>query len=239
MGTFDAGTLEGPTPSRFIFRTTVHGRVTGTATIGGKPYAMALKRSSFGRDGLNLEAEKGMTEGRASTPNKFYTVANRFNFSFNWGYVSHRHIAYFSSGRMPVRARGLNRFLPTLGTGRYEWKGFLTRNQHPHQSDPPSGVIVNWNNQSAPGFMHGDDEQEGYGSVQRVEELKHNLGLHKLTLEQVVGAMNKAATTDLRAAYVWPDIARILAGGPAPDARTARRRRSSPPGRSTARRAWT
>jgi hypothetical protein len=183
---------------------------------------MSRKRSSYGRDGLNLAAMKAMTEGKASTPDKFYSAANRFNFSFNWAYVSRQHIAYFSSGRLPERTRGLNRYLPTLGTGRYEWKGFLSRNQHPHQSDPPSGIIVNWNNQSAPGFMHGDNEQEGYGSVQRVELLKRNLGKRQLTLEKVVGAMNKAATTDLRATDVWPDVARILAGGPPPDPRTAR-----------------
>ncbi len=162
-----------------------------------------------------------MTEGQASTPDKFYTTANKFNFSFNWGYVSRQHIAYFSSGRLPIRAKGLNRFLPTLGNGDYEWKGFLSRDEHPHQADPPSGVIVNWNNQSAPGFMHGDDEQQGYGSVQRVELLKRNLGSGQLTLEKVVGAMNKSATTDLRATDVWPEIAKVLAGGPAPDARTA------------------
>ena len=31
----------------------------------------------------------------------------------------------------------------------------------------PGGLLLNWNNRSAPGFMHGDDEP--YGSVQRVE----------------------------------------------------------------------
>ena len=31
----------------------------------------------------------------------------------------------------------------------------------------PGGLLLNWNNQSAPGFMHGDDE--AFGSVHRVE----------------------------------------------------------------------
>ena len=31
----------------------------------------------------------------------------------------------------------------------------------------PDGLLLNWNNQSAPGFMHGDDDP--YGSVHRVE----------------------------------------------------------------------
>ena len=66
-----------------------------------------------------------------------------------------------------MRARGLDRRLPTLGTGDYEWKGFLSRNEHPHGVGGPDGLLLNWNNQSAPGFMHGDDEP--YGSVQRVE----------------------------------------------------------------------
>ena len=39
----------------------------------------------------------------------------------NWGYGE--SIAYFSSGYLPVRAEGLDRRLPTLGTGEYEGNG--------------------------------------------------------------------------------------------------------------------
>ena len=82
--TFNAGML-GTTP--LIYNVSVHGNVFATATVGGKPYALSLKRSTFGRDGLNLAALKDMTEGKATTPSKFWKIANQFGFTFNWVYV--------------------------------------------------------------------------------------------------------------------------------------------------------
>jgi acyl-homoserine lactone acylase PvdQ len=209
---FNAGTL-GTTP--LIYNLTVHGPVFATATVGGKPYALSRKRSTFGRDGLNLAALKDMTEGKATTPSKFWKIANEFGFTFNWAYVSRKKgTAYFSSGYLPKRAKGLDRRLPTLGTGKYEWKGFLTTSQHPHDVTGPDGLLLNWNNRSAPGFMHGDDEP--YGSVQRVEMFNRFPQAVKITDD--VGIMNRAATQDLRSP-VWPIVSRVLKTGTAPTPR--------------------
>jgi acyl-homoserine lactone acylase PvdQ len=184
------------------------------ATDDAKPYALSREPSTFGRDALNLGALKGMTEGDASTPKKFWKTANKFGFTFNWAYTSRGKTAYFTSGRLPERSRGLDRRLPTLGTGKYEWKGFLSRNEHPHAVGGPNGLLLNWNNQSAPGFMHGDDEP--YGSVHRVELFDQWPRKAKIT--DNVGIMNRAATEDVRSP-VWPIVSRVLASGPAPNAR--------------------
>ena len=98
LADFDAGLLAG---RPLQYKTSVHGPVIGTATVGGKPYALARKRSTFGRDALNLAALKDMTEGKASTPRRFYRAANQFGFTFNWAYASRRGTANFSSGRLP------------------------------------------------------------------------------------------------------------------------------------------
>jgi len=206
---FFAGTLNG-VPLRYP--TSVHGNVTGTATVNGQPVALTLQRSTFGRDSLNLAALKDMTDGVASTPEKFFDVANQFGFTFNWGYASRTDTAYFSSGRLPVRARGLDRRLPTLGTGAYEWKGFLREREHPHGVKGPHGLLLNWNNQSAPGFMHGDDEP--YGSVHRVELF--DKFPHDVTLADDVSVMNRAATEDTRS-LVWPVVSEVLRKGPPPN----------------------
>jgi acyl-homoserine lactone acylase PvdQ len=211
LADFDAGLLAGR-PLRY--KTSVHGPVIGTATVGGKPYALARKRSTFGRDALHLAALKDMTEGKASTPRRFYRAANQFGFTFNWAYASRRGTANFSSGRLPERPRGLDRRLPTLGTGRYEWNGFLSQSEHPHAVSGPGGLLLNWNNRSAPGFMHGDDEP--YGSVQRVELLDRYP--RKVTLEKNVGVMNRAATEDVRSP-VWPVVSKVLRTGQAPNPR--------------------
>jgi acyl-homoserine lactone acylase PvdQ len=206
---FTAGVLQGTT---LQYHVSVHGQIIGTATIGGKPYALARKRSTFGRDALNLGALKDMTDGKATTPQKFWDTANQFGFTFNWAYASRQNTAYFASGYLPRRARGLDRRLPTLGNGHYEWNGFLSEDEHPHAVGGPNGLLLNWNNHSAPGFMHGDDEP--YGSVQHVELF--NRFPAKVRLPDVPSVMNRAATEDDRA-LVWPLISRVLRSGPAPN----------------------
>lgn len=210
---FNAGTLAS-TP--VVYPVSVHGPMIGTATSEGIPVALTRKRSTFGRDGLNLVALKGMTEGDAETPESFYETANNFGFTFNWGYVSRSNIAYFASGYLPVRPPGLDRRLPTWGTGEYEWQGFLAEDEHPHASTGPDGRLLNWNNQSAPGFMHGDTTP--FGSVHRVEGFDQFAD--RSELREVVGVMNRSATEDVRST-VWPVISEVLGGGEAPNALAA------------------
>ncbi|HYN34417.1 MAG TPA: penicillin acylase family protein [Ilumatobacteraceae bacterium] len=205
---FEAGTLAG---EPIVYPTSVHGPVVGTATSDGRPVALTSKRSTFGRDSLNLAALKDMTEGDADTPETFFESADKFGFTFNWGYANREGIAYFASGLLPIRAEGLDRRLPTLGTGEYEWQGFLEQDDKPHTDGSPTGRLLNWNNQSAPGFMHGDDNQ--YGSVQRVENFDQ--WPDQVDLAGVVGVMNRAATEDVRST-VWPVISDVLLGGDAP-----------------------
>jgi len=205
---FDAGVL-GDTP--LVYPVSVHGPVIATATSEGRPVALTSKRSTFGRDGLNLGALKDMTEGDADTTENFFESANKFGFTFNWGYANREGIGYFASGSLPVRPEGLDRRLPTLGTGEYEWQGFLDQDDHPHADGHPTGRLLNWNNQSAPGFMHGDGTQ--FGSVHRVEGFDQ--WPDQVDLAGVVGVMNRSATEDVRST-VWPVIRDVLATAEAP-----------------------
>jgi acyl-homoserine lactone acylase PvdQ len=180
------------------------------------PVALARQSSTSGRDALNLIALKRMTEGVATTPEAFMETASLFQFTYNWGWVGRDGVAMFSSGRLPVRAEGLDRRLPTLGTGAYEWTGFLDRDDHPHAVGHSSGAMLSWNNQAAPGFVHGDRGE--HGSVDGVQ-LLDRLGPRN-DLAGVVGVMNLAAT-QARTALVWPTISQTLAATPAPSALAA------------------
>jgi acyl-homoserine lactone acylase PvdQ len=220
MTTFDAGVLHGAggqPDQEVVYRQTMHGPVSGTVTVNGKPYAITTQRSTRGREPASAIGFELLNENKAHGPSSFQRIANKIEYTFNWFYVDDEHVSYFSSGRLPIRAPGTDPSLPTLGTGQWEWRGFLDQDAHPHGSDPDLGLFLNWNNKQAPGWGAADDNW-GFGPVQHVQLFAPFN--RRSRLEDVASVMNKAATQDDRAVLVWPIIARVLATGPAPDART-------------------
>jgi acyl-homoserine lactone acylase PvdQ len=139
---------------------------------------------------------------------------NQLEFTFNWSYVDVRNIALFSSGRLPIRALDVASGLPTDGTGAHEWSGFEPLAAHARGVNPPSGTILNWNNKPALGFSASDDNW-GFGPVQRVQLLQAQVAKRKVhTLASLAGAMNAAATQDLRTVQVLPTLERVLGNAP-------------------------
>ena len=161
-----------------------------------------------------------LNDGQVNSPQTFLKAASNIEFTFNWFYVDAHHQAFFSSGRLPVRAPGTNPTLPTYGTGQYEWRGFLTPAQHPHAIDPANATLINWNNQPAPGWGAASDNW-GEGPIDHVLLLSGGVNGDQIQPQDLVGAMNNAATQDPVGALVWPVIKQVLAGGPAPDALSA------------------
>ena len=219
MGTFDAGVVKGSPDYQMIFRTTVHGPVLGYAQSGAQKVAISVKRSTRGRELISARAFEDLNKARVHSAKQFTQVMNQVEFGFNWTYVDNRDIAYFSSGRLPIRPASVDLGLPTNGDGDYEWRGFLSQKAHPQAINPAGGVLVNWNNKPAHGFAAADDHWS-YGSLQRVQLLSDALaGIGKYSPASVVAAMNTAATQDFRVLKVLPSIADVLAGTTAPSAR--------------------
>jgi acyl-homoserine lactone acylase PvdQ len=124
MKTFFAGTLAATStePEKAVtFKETVHGPVSGTVTVGGKPYAVSNMRSTRGRESIGGFIGSALNSSIRSQRD-FRRAAGSFGFTFNLFYVDHRDIAFFSTGRLPIRAPGTNPSLPTLGTGEYDWR---------------------------------------------------------------------------------------------------------------------
>jgi acyl-homoserine lactone acylase PvdQ len=220
MGSVDAGTIKGE--GRVRYRTTVHGPVTGYATAGGRRVAISRRRSSFGRDILFQLPFRDATLNRISGTRSFIRSFARSPFTFNVGYADDRDIAVFSAGRLPQRDPRVDPRLPTLGTGGYEWKGFLPAAAHPQQVNSPRGALLNWNNKPAPGFGSADNNWS-YGSLHRVGMLEAGIARRAThDLASVTGAMNAAATQDLRSVALTDPVSRLLRGGAAPSARAQR-----------------
>jgi acyl-homoserine lactone acylase PvdQ len=219
MGHIVAGTVAGV--GRIDYRTTIHGPVLGYATSGGKRVAISFDRSSHGKDILWQLMFKRMTDGKVTGLKSFYAAAATSPFTFNVGYADDRNIATYSAGALPIRDPRVDPRLPTIGTGQYEWKGLLKPMAHPHQANPASGMLVNWNNKPAKDFGSSDSEWT-YGSIQRVQMLRAGLAKQQTqSLATVVSAMNAAATQDIRVdGTVMDGINAVLSGSAAPSARS-------------------
>jgi acyl-homoserine lactone acylase PvdQ len=221
MRRFVAGTLkaQGQPDQEVAYYETTHGPVVGYATVDGKRVAISAQRSTRGRELLSLRAFHDLNTGRVASAKDFLSTMNAVEFSFNWFYADDRDIALFSSGRLPIRAPGTDSALPTVGTGDFEWRGFLPFARHAQGINPPSGAILNWNNRPA-ADVGAADSNFSYGSVHRVDLLRAAVaGRRRHSLATLTGAMSKAATQDLRVARVWPTIRAVLQTGPAPSAR--------------------
>jgi acyl-homoserine lactone acylase PvdQ len=221
MSAFDAGVLKGTAEEadrEIVFRETVHGPVIGYArTEDGTRVAISRKRSTRGRELLSALAFQDLNTNRVHDAQSFFRAMNQLEFTFNWFYADNRDIAMFSSGRLPIRAANVGSGLPTKGTGEYEWHGILPLTRHARGINPKSGVILNWNNKPARGFSSSDDNWS-FGPVQRVQLLRNAVARQKMhTLASLTGAMNRAATQDLRTVAVLPVLEQYL-GGTAPSA---------------------
>ncbi len=220
MDLLDAGTLRsaGRPDERIRLLLTAHGVVQGFATVGGRRVALAQQRSTRGRDLLSARALFAMNTGAVTSAASFTKAAGQIEPMFNLFYADDRDIAHVTVGRLPIRASGTDPALPTIGTGEYDWRGFLRANEHPQTVNPASGAILDWNSKPARGWGAADGNWS-YGSVQRKDLLTAALGTGKRDAAQLVAAANKAATQDLRVVEVWPAIADVLATGPAPGRR--------------------
>jgi acyl-homoserine lactone acylase PvdQ len=222
MGHFDAGTLNGQPVS---FLTTVHGPVVGYARVRGRTVAISSKRSSRGKDVLDQLFFRRLSNGSVKNPQDFFRAAAETPQTFNSFYIDSKHIAEYTSGRLPIRNPAVDPGLPTKGTGQYEWRGFLKPMAHIHGKDNKQGFLTNWNNGAARGFGAADDEWMRNGSVGRVNLLNYNLKRlakkGKWSPATVTSAMNAAATQDVRAIVMVPLLAKLLRGSTAPSPQAA------------------
>jgi hypothetical protein len=159
------------------------------------------------------------------TPREFIDAACRIDYTFNWFYLNGERIAYFNSGKHPVRSRLVDPSFPAFGEKRYEWRDYqpglhdadkLPCRQHPQAID--QRFFTNWNNKQARGFRAADD-RFNWQSLDRVLPLTERVrrgirGSRKMSLAELVSAMEDAGTVDLRGEEILPWILRVLARRP-------------------------
>jgi acyl-homoserine lactone acylase PvdQ len=195
------------------------GLVAGRGTYKGKPVLYTVLRSTYEHEVDSALGFSAFNDPDAiHSPQDFQRAASQIGYTFNWFYVDSRHIAYFNSGNNPVRAKGTTGQLPMASTK--EWRNFnpdlntadyTPFSQHPQVIDQP--VLTSWNNRQAPGFAGADSNV--FSSVFRSQMLDRQIaqrlkGGHKLTLPELVDAMEVAGTVDLRGMTTLPLALRVL-----------------------------
>jgi acyl-homoserine lactone acylase PvdQ len=218
MQFFDAGSLDG---KEITFYRTVHGPVTGYARVHGRLVALSRKRSSYGRDTLDLLLYRDLTTEHVHNAHQFLRAANQTPQTFNSFYVNDKDVAMFTSGLIPIRPRNVDPALPIDGRGQEEWRGYVSFKNHMQAINPRSGEVVNWNNRMQDGYWAPDDKWS-LGTVHRVQLLLRDLG-HSSTYTPaaITSAMNEAATQDVREVLIEPLLSRLMRTARAPNARAA------------------
>ena len=196
------------------------GIVTGYAKVHGKPVAYTQLRSTYFHEVDSAGGFEAFNDPDAmKSPQDFQKAASLIGYTFNWFYVDDKHIAYFNSGNNPLRHPGITGQLPT--PAKYEWQGYdpatwtakyTPFSQHPRLIDTQD-YITSWNNKQARGYAGADTNL--FSSVYRSQLLDRQLnkrlkGGAKLTLPQVVDAMEEGGLTDLRAQEDLPLALRII-----------------------------
>jgi acyl-homoserine lactone acylase PvdQ len=191
------------------------GLVRDRGTIRGRPVAFVELRSTYFHD---VDSAAGFSDfndpEKMRGPADFRRAAAKVGHTFNWLYADDRDIAYFNSGRNPIRPAGVDPILPTRAS--FEWTGYdpdlWTAAYLPDAAHPQAGnqaFLTSWNNRQARGYG------SGYQSRHRVDLLDDAIrrgiaGTRRMTLPQLVDAMADAATVDLRGYAVLPDVLAVL-----------------------------
>ena len=190
----------------------------GAPTRAARCSTRCCARPTSTRSTLPSASACSTSRATIRSPQDFQRAAGNIGYTFNWFYIDAKHIAYFNSGNNPVRAKGTTGQLPMASTK--EWRDYnpdlntaryTPFAQHPQVVDQP--VLTSWNNRQAPGYAGADSNL--FSSVFRSQMLDRQLalrlkGAHKLTLPEMVDAMEQAGTTDLRGMTSLPLALRIL-----------------------------
>ena len=212
---------------------TVHGIVVARGTVRGRKVAFTSARTTYFHEADSAIGFFCLNDPQCvRDPESFRRAVDDINFGFNWGYIDAEKTAYQQSGWYPKRARGTSPDFPVLGTGRFDWRGYdpdlhqqrvLTMDERPHVVD--QSYTVSWNGKQAKRWSAPDDVY-AWGPLQRAKMIGDFIrraikGGRRMTLAQLVQAMEEPATQDMRGLYVLPWMLRALGEVPDGDLRAA------------------
>jgi acyl-homoserine lactone acylase PvdQ len=196
------------------------GLVTARATVRGRPVIYTKLRSTYMHE---VDSARGFSDFNnpqsVRSAADFQRAAAKIGYTFNWFYADDRDIAYFNSGDNPLRAPNVDQSLPVAG--RFEWQGFdperVTARYTPFGRHPQTinqSYLTSWNNKQARGYRAADSNF-GFSPIYRSLLLDSRIrrgirGSAKMSLVELIDAMEDAGTVDLRGDRVLPYALRVI-----------------------------
>jgi penicillin amidase len=188
-------------PKEFTFYYTIHGPVIKMDEAKGIAYSKQLACKEDYLSGYVSFYELM----KAQSPEDFKKAAAISSLSVNVYYAdTSGNIGYFHQGRYPKRNSKVSPLLPALGTGEFEWQGFLPTEKNPHVINPATGILANWNNKPAKDWSNGDlggifGGAAGWGIDHRVTLLMDSIkGKDKISVDDL-----KKMIQDITFSHLW------------------------------------
>lgn len=195
----DTVKVRGEQPRQVEVYRTVHGLVTTFDLANHVAYA---KQRTW--EGHELDTLLGWIHSmQAQDYRSWRQQASRMAITINWYYADDRgNIGYIHTGKYPIRAKGQDPRLPTVGTGAMDWRGIQPFDQNPQVYNPGTGYIVNWNNSPEPGYPSPD--YDSFSIIDRVAILHDQFRRHETVDPKTLwGFIKDSASEDVNAwAYV-------------------------------------
>jgi penicillin amidase len=156
--------VAGHDPLREEFCESIHGPIMMTEGDIAFASANAVR-------GTGLRSLSGWSRfGKAHSYAMFDRLVSRITYNLNILYADrHGNIAYWQTGRIPVRAPDVNPWFPADGRGNSEWLGFVPLSQMPRALNPQQGWMVNWNSKPVANWPNASGGFFDWGPVQRVQ----------------------------------------------------------------------
>ncbi|MFG2131140.1 penicillin acylase family protein [Streptomyces sp. NPDC048751] len=225
-------TADGTAAGSYTMRVwrTKYGPVAYRATVGGKKVAYTTLRSSYLHEADSIIGFQMLNDpDYVKSPQTFQSAVQHINYTFNWFYADSQHTAYYNSGDNPVRANGVDAEFPVWAQPAYEWRGwnpttntadYTPASAHPNSID--QDYYISWNNKQAKDYTTAS---WGDGSVHRgnllEDRVKKLVAAGGVTRASLTKAMADAATVDLRAEDVLPDLLKVVGSSTVTDSTAA------------------
>ena len=162
--------------------------------------------------------------GRQHTAADFGQALSGLYVCFNFFYADAKgEIAYFHTGRLPIRPSNVDPTLPLPGDGPYDWQGYEAWSDMPHVINPQDHYLVNWNNKPAQGWwskesevsypLAGPETGDRWGAEHHIVPLDAIVrGGSGFTLDSIGQVPKQVAYIDNRARVFMPSLLAALNG---------------------------